>query len=37
MSDAWEPSNKASLSEVVEQINVTFISLKLEGLGSVMF
>jgi len=37
MSNAWEPSNRASLSEVGEQINIIFISLKMEGLGITMF
>jgi len=36
MSDAWEPLNKASLSDIGEQINIIFISLKMEGLGIVM-
>jgi len=32
-----EPSNKVSLSEIGEQINIIFISLKMESLGIVMF
>ena len=37
MSDAWGPSNKASLSEVGEQINIIFISLKMDDLGIIVF